>query len=107
MNAVRLGLNAVSAVTRKELYSYLVSPMAYVVTAVFLLVNGFIFFLIIASPQAEASLRPMLPTTAFLLLLIIPVLTMRLPFLGAGTEGTQVRPFRTLGSQALLDVRTA
>jgi ABC-2 type transport system permease protein len=78
MNAVRLGLNAVTAVTRKELYSYLVSPMAYVVTAVFLLVNGFIFFLIIASPQAEASLRPLLPTTAFLLLLIIPVLTMRL-----------------------------
>ncbi len=78
MRGIGQGLNAIWAVTRKELYSYLVSPMAYVVTAVFLLVNGFIFFLIIASPSAEASLRPLLPTTAFLLLLIIPVLTMRL-----------------------------
>ena len=76
--ALRRGWNATWAVTRKELYSYLVSPMAYVVAAVFLLVNGFIFYLIIASPQAEASLRPLLPTTAFLLLLLIPVLTMRL-----------------------------
>ncbi|MGH2367143.1 MAG: ABC transporter permease, partial [Chloroflexota bacterium] len=62
----------------KELYSYLVSPMAYAVTAVFLLVNGLIFFFIVASPGATASLQPLLPTTAFLLLLIIPVLTMRL-----------------------------
>lgn len=78
MIAVRRSLLSVWAVTLKELYSYLVSPMAYVVAAMFLLVNGFIFFLIIASPQAEASLRPLLPTTAFLLLLLIPVLTMRL-----------------------------
>ena len=78
MNVVRQGLNATWAMTRKELYSYLVSPMAYVVAAVFLLVNGFIFFLIIANPGAEATLQPLLPTTAFLLLLIIPVLTMRL-----------------------------
>jgi ABC-2 type transport system permease protein len=78
MKALRRGFDAVAAVTRKELYSYFVSPMAYIVTAVFLLVNGFIFFLIVASPQAEASLRPLLPTTAFLLLLIVPVLTMRL-----------------------------
>jgi ABC-2 type transport system permease protein len=71
-------LAAIGAVTRKELYSYLVSPMAYVVTAVFLLINGFIFFLIISSGFQEPSLGPLLPTTAFLLLLIIPVLTMRL-----------------------------
>jgi ABC-2 type transport system permease protein len=78
LTALQQGLGATWAVTRKELYSYLVSPMAYVVTAVFSLVNGFIFFLIIANPGAEASLRPLLPTTAFLLLLIVPVLTMRL-----------------------------
>ncbi|HEX2184635.1 MAG TPA: ABC transporter permease subunit [Chloroflexota bacterium] len=78
LKGVRQALNAIAAVTRKELYSYLVSPMAYVVTAVFLLVNGFIFYVMVSSPGAEASLRPLLPTTAFLLLLIIPVLTMRL-----------------------------
>ena len=78
MNAVRHGFAAVAAVTRKELYSYLVSPMAYVVAAVFLLINGFIFFLILANGFAEPTLQPLLPTTAFLLLLVIPVLTMRL-----------------------------
>ena len=66
------------AVSRRELYAYLVSPMAYAVASVFLLVNGFIFFLILAQGFAEANLKAILPTTAFLLLLVIPVLTMRL-----------------------------
>jgi ABC-2 type transport system permease protein len=78
MSRFTYGLAAVGAVTRKELYSYLVSPMAYVVTAVFLLITGFIFFLILNSGFPEATLQPLLPTIAFLLLLIIPVLTMRL-----------------------------
>lgn len=72
------GLAGIGAMARKELYSYLVSPMAYAVTAVFLLINGLIFFLIMAGGFPEPTLRPLLPTTAFLLLLIIPVLTMRL-----------------------------
>ena len=78
MRILRQMSAAIGAVTRKELYSYLVSPMAYVVTAVFLLINGFIFFLILANGFAEPNLRALLPTTAFLLLLVIPVLTMRL-----------------------------
>src|SRR5438094_7025372 len=78
MRAVRQGMAAMGAVTRKELYSYLVSPMAYVVAAVFLVINGFIFFLILANGFPEPTLQPLLPTTAFLLLLVIPVLTMRL-----------------------------
>ena len=76
--AVGNGLAAIMAVTRRELYSYLVSPMVYVVTAVFLLINGVIFFATLASGFPEPNLRPILPTTAFLLLLVIPVLTMRL-----------------------------
>jgi ABC-2 type transport system permease protein len=78
MNRLNAGAAAIGAMARKELYSYLVSPMAYVVAAVFLLINGFIFFLILANGFAEANLRALLPTTAFLLLLVIPVLTMRL-----------------------------
>src|SRR5688500_12486054 len=72
------GVAAIAAMTRKELYSYLVSPMVYVVTAVFLLINGLIFYATLASGFPEPTLRPILPTTAFLLLLVIPVLTMRL-----------------------------
>jgi ABC-2 type transport system permease protein len=78
MKTVSTRLAAVGAIVRKELYSYLVSPMAYVVAAVFLLINGLIFFLILAQGFAEPNLRALLPTTAFLLLLVIPVLTMRL-----------------------------
>jgi ABC-2 type transport system permease protein len=78
MKGLRQGLAAIGAVVRKELYSYLVSPMAYVVAAVFLLINGFIFFLILQNGFAQPNLQPLLPTTAFLLLLVIPVLTMRL-----------------------------
>ena len=78
MRALGQWFAAVGAMMRKELYSYLVSPMAYVVAAVFLLINGFIFFLILANGFADPTLQPLLPTTAFLLLLVIPVLTMRL-----------------------------
>lgn len=78
MRGFNAGLAAVSAVTRRELYSYVVSPMPYVVTSVFLLINGVIFFLYMSGGFPEATLRPILPTMAFLLLLIVPVLTMRL-----------------------------
>ena len=66
------------AITRKELYSYLVSPIAYAIAAVFLLINGLIFYFFIVGPLAEASLQAVLPSTAFILLLITPILTMRL-----------------------------
>jgi len=78
MRALRQGVAAIGAMAGKELYSYFVSPMAYVVAAVFLLINGFIFFLILENGFAEPNLQPLLPTTAFILLLVIPVLTMRL-----------------------------
>lgn len=78
MSAIKRTLAGIGAVAGKELYSYLVSPMAYAVAAVFLVINGFIFYLTMSAPYAEASLRPILSTTAFLLLLVIPVLTMRL-----------------------------
>jgi len=78
MTRLGQGLAAIGAVARKELYSYAVSPFAYVVAAVFLLINGLIFFLILSNGFPEANLHPLLPTTAFLLLLVIPVLTMRL-----------------------------
>ena len=66
------------AITRKELYSYLVSPVAYAVAAAFLLINGLVFYFFISSPLAEASLQPVLSSTVFILLLMTPILTMRL-----------------------------
>lgn len=71
-------LAGIGAVARRELYGYLVSPTVYAVASVFLLVNGWIFYLILAQGYAEASMKAILPTTAFLLLLVVPMLTMRL-----------------------------
>ena len=76
--AVGSGLAAIGAIMRRELYSYLVSPMVYVVTAVFLFLNGTIFARTLTEGSAQPTLEPVIPTTAFLLLLILPVLTMRL-----------------------------
>ncbi len=83
--------------TRKELYSYFQSPMAYVIIAVFLVVSGIIFSLrfsmfyydsleISRNPYimqqynlnaTEQVLEPMFLTLNFLSLLMIPMLTMR------------------------------
>ncbi|RJP22468.1 MAG: ABC transporter permease [Candidatus Abyssobacteria bacterium SURF_5] len=87
----------VLTLTRKELYSYFQSPIAYVVIAIFLLISGIIFSLrfsmfyydsleISRNPYmmqhydlniTEYVLEPMVYTLSFLSLLMIPMLTMR------------------------------
>jgi ABC-2 type transport system permease protein len=74
------------ATLRRELQAYFLSPLAYGVLTVFLLVNGFIFWLIISflsDPRAGigAPLEIFFGQTFFfwlVLLVVIPVLTMRL-----------------------------
>ena len=44
------------AIARRELYSYFVSPIAYVVGALFLVVSGFLFSIILGLSN-EASMR--------------------------------------------------
>ena len=65
------------AIARKEFKSYLASPMAYVVTGIFLAVTGLIFS-ISPSTYIETSIRGFLETGSLLLLLLAAVLTMRL-----------------------------
>jgi len=64
-------------ITAKEFRSYLTSPMAYIVIAIFLALSGFLFA---GSPATyvETSLRGFLENGSLLLLLLIAVLTMRL-----------------------------
>lgn len=79
-------MNAILAIARKELLSYFFAPMAYIVAASFLLMNGFLFYLIAAalSQPGAASASPMGVffggTLLFWLYLIVtvPVITMRL-----------------------------
>ncbi|MFC2055977.1 ABC transporter permease [Chloroflexota bacterium] len=65
------------AITQKEFKSYLASPMAYVVTGIFLVLTG-VFFGISPSTYLETSIKGFLETSSMVLLLLTAVLTMRL-----------------------------
>src|SRR5438552_2507173 len=89
-------MSPVGAIVRKELRTYFVSPIAYVVASVFLLLTGLLSFLAIATasnrsmqmlrvqgtlPELnlnELVFRPVFYNMAVILLLVVPLLTMRL-----------------------------
>ncbi len=74
------------AIIRRELIAYFSSPLAYIVLTAFLLMQGYIFYLIVSflnNPQTPAMtpLRLFFGGTIFFwlfLLFVIPVITMRL-----------------------------
>ncbi len=69
----------IGIITRKELSSYLSSPMAYAVTAIFLALSGFFFSAYLAGTQyADTSIKGFLNAARYLILLFAAVLTMRL-----------------------------
>ena len=69
---------------RREMASYFVSPMAYVIGALFLLFCGAVFFfggyinIPIFEPGREASLRALFEVMALLMIVVAPLLTMKL-----------------------------
>jgi ABC-2 type transport system permease protein len=67
----------VLTIARRELGSYFGSPLAYVVTAAFLIICGFFFYLNILYSRS-ATIEPVVQTVLTILLLISPVLSMRL-----------------------------
>jgi len=74
------------AIIRRELIAYFSSPLAYIVITAFLLMQGYIFYLIVSflnNPQTPAMtpLRLFFGGTIFFwlfLLFVVPVITMRL-----------------------------
>ncbi len=64
-------------ITSRELKSMFVSPIAYVVSALFLIAMGYLFSLILINSQ-DASLRGTFSNMVFILLLLAPALTMKL-----------------------------
>jgi len=62
---------------RRELIAYFLSPAAYVVLALFLMLSGF-FFSTWVIPSRQADLRPVLSQMALLFLFLAPALTARL-----------------------------
>ncbi|MPZ16215.1 MAG: ABC transporter permease subunit, partial [Chloroflexi bacterium] len=67
----------VVALAEKELRSYFVSPVAWVVTAVFITMWGFLFGVIVVGGR-EANLQPLLNNFSVTFLFAGPLLTMRL-----------------------------
>jgi ABC-2 type transport system permease protein len=68
------------AIMRKELRTYFVSPVAYVVIAAYLAMSGILFALLVLSQSgnAVASLDVVFGNISVILLLVAPALTMRL-----------------------------
>ncbi len=64
---------------QRELGAYFLSPIAYVVTAVFVFTSGLVFGLGVFQPGGEASLRELFDVWMLLILVfVLPMLTMRL-----------------------------
>ena len=69
----------IGIISRKELLSYLTSPMAYIVTAIFLALSGTFFSTYLAGTNyTDTSIRGFLNAAQILILLFAAVLTMRL-----------------------------
>lgn len=92
-------MNQILAIVKKELLQYFFSPIAYIVLASFILVNSFVFYVVLAAMSKAAS-PPLSPlallfggTFFFWLLLIvmISVITMRL-----GAEERKLGTIETL-----------
>ena len=79
-------MRAVLAIARKELLSYFFAPMAYIVIAAFLVLNGFLFSVILTA-LSQPGAAPAPPISIYLggtlffwifLIIMVPVITMRL-----------------------------
>lgn len=64
-------------IARRELMAFFTSPIAYMVSAVFLLISGYLFSLILIQTQ-QASMDGLFFNVTVVLIFIAPLLTMRL-----------------------------
>lgn len=71
-------MSQIWAISLKELKTYFVSPIAYVVTAMFLLVAGYFFYLILFMTKDANMMRYLFGNMSVVLLLISPLISMRL-----------------------------
>ncbi|MFC1934125.1 ABC transporter permease [Chloroflexota bacterium] len=105
------------AIALKEFKSYLASPMAYIVTGIFLILTGF-FFSVSQFTYFETSINGFLQAGSLLLLLLSSVLSMRLLaeerkmgtlelLLTAPVRDSEVIAGKFLGSLGILTVMLA
>ena len=72
-----MNFQKILAIARKDLSYYFVSPIGYVVLALFFFVTGFFFWLIVVGSRS-ASMSPVFQNTSIIFLFITPIITMRL-----------------------------
>ncbi len=70
-------LRNIGTIAGKELYTYFASPIAYLVIAAFLVMNGYLFSIILFSSR-QASMTSSFLDMAIILLFLSPAITMRL-----------------------------
>ncbi len=70
-------MHAMSAIYRREMRSYFVSPVAYIILTVFFILSGF-FFTQIVNYTGQANLGGLFGNMAIVLLFTVPFITMRL-----------------------------
>lgn len=74
---MRSSVAKILAIARKDFGHYFVSPIGYVVLAVFFFVTGFFFYLIV-SQYPVASMAPVFQNSVVLLMFLTPMITMKL-----------------------------
>lgn len=70
-------LRNIATIAGKEIYAYFASPMAYIVLALFLVANGFLFSIILANSK-QANMDSSFADMAIILVFLAPAITMRL-----------------------------
>lgn len=70
-------MSKILAIAGREMRSYFASPLAFVIAAMFLLVVGYLFALIMFHTK-QANFQPLFSNMAVMFLLVVPALTMRL-----------------------------
>ena len=87
-----------ATLTKRELVAYFLSPMAYIILTVFILLSGYLFFEIISRIR-QAEMTGLIGFMGWLLLSVSPMLTMRLfadEFQSGTIETLMTAPVTTL-----------
>ena len=71
-------MSSIWAITLKELKTYFVSPIAYIITAMFLMISGYFYSLILSMTKDAGMMTYLFGNMSVILLLICPLLSMRL-----------------------------
>jgi ABC-2 type transport system permease protein len=70
-------MEKVLLLTRREISSYFVSPVAYVAMALFLVISGFFFAMADFRPGQPAAMKSIFEVMMVILVFVIPIVTMR------------------------------